>query len=70
MGEERGKGARAREGEDMTEQDIYVLPIDNYVDSKKANASVATSKSEILLLGEGQDEENSIIEREEKLRRL
>jgi len=29
----------------------------------KANASVATSKSGILLLGEGQDEENSFIER-------
>lgn len=70
MGEERGKGIRAREEEDTTDQDIYVLPIDNYVDIAKSNASVATSKSGILLLGEGQDEENSYIEREEDLRRL
>lgn len=54
----------------MTKQNIYVLPIDNYADSEKANASVATSKSELLLLGEGQDEENCIIERGEELRRL
>lgn len=64
MGKERRKGVRAQEKEDTTEQDIYVLPIDNYADSEKANASVATSKSGILLLGEGQDEENSFIERE------
>lgn len=47
MGEERVKGVRAREEGDTTEQDIYVLLIDNNVDSEKANASVATSKSGI-----------------------
>lgn len=62
--EERGKGVRARGEEDMTEQDLYVLPIDNYVDSEKANASVATGKSAILLLGECQEEENCTLEGE------
>ena len=42
------------------ETDIYVLPIDNYVDTSKENTIIATSKPVILLFSEYHDEDNTI----------
>ena len=42
------------------EPDIYVLPIDNYVDITKANKIIATSKPVILLFSKYHDEDNTI----------
>lgn len=42
------------------EPDIYILPIDNYVDVTKAKAIIATNKPVILLFRECHDEENTI----------
>jgi len=42
------------------EPDIYVLPIDNYVDITKAKATIATGKPVILLFSEYHDEDNTI----------
>ena len=46
---------------DATEEpDIYVLPIDNYVDNAKANNIISTGKPVILLFSEYHDEDNTI----------
>jgi hypothetical protein len=42
------------------EPDIYVLPIDNYVDIAKVNMIIATGKPVILLFSEYHDEDNTI----------
>ena len=42
------------------EPDIYVLPIDNYVNTAKANKIIAAGKPTILLFSEYRDEDNTI----------
>ncbi len=59
-GAEKGKVFLPLPSESAVESDIYVLPIDNYVDTVKANAIIATGKPVILLFSEYHDEENTI----------
>ena len=42
------------------EPDIYILPIDNYVDTAKAKTIIATGKPVILLFSEYHNDENTI----------
>ena len=57
---EKGKVFLPLPTDSTVEPDIYVLPIDNYVDTAKANAIIATGKPVILLFSEYHDEENTI----------
>ena len=59
-GKEKGKVFLPLPSDSTAEPDIYVLPIDNYVDTEKANTIIATSKSVILLFSDYHDEENTI----------
>lgn len=59
-GKEKGKVFLPLPSDATEEPDIYVLPIDNYVDTAKANAIIATGKPVILLFREFHDEENTI----------
>ncbi len=59
-GKEKGKVFLPLPLDSTAEPDIYVLPIDNYVDTVKANAIIATGKPVILLFSEYHDEENTI----------
>jgi len=59
-GNEKGKVFLPLPSDSTAEPDIYVLPIDNYVDTAKANKIIATGKSVILLFSEHHDEENTI----------
>ena len=51
---------RPLSSDSTAEPDIYVLPIDNYVDTAKANAIIATGKPVILLFSEYHNDENTI----------
>ena len=57
---EKGKDFLPLPSDSTAESDIYVLPIDNYVDTAKAKTIVATGKPVILLFSEYHDEENTI----------
>ena len=59
-GKEKGKVFLPLPSDSTAEPDIYVLPIDNYVDTAKAKAIIATNKPVILLFREFHDEENTI----------
>ena len=59
-GKEKGKVFLPLPSDYNIEPDIYVLPIDNYVDITKAKATIATGKPVILLFSEYHDEENTI----------
>lgn len=59
-GKEKGKVFLPLPSDSTAEPDIYVLPIDNYVDTAKANRIIATGKSVILLFSKYHDEENTI----------
>lgn len=59
-GKEKGKVFLPLPSDSTAEPDIYVLPIDNYVDNAKAKAIIATNKPVILLFREFHDEENTI----------
>lgn len=59
-GKEKGKVFLPLPSDSTAEPDIYVLPIDNYVDTAKANKIIATGKPVILLFREFHDEENTI----------
>ena len=59
-GKEKGKVFLPLPSDSTAEPDIYVLPIDNYVDTAKANKIIATAKPIILLFSEYHDEENTI----------
>lgn len=60
FGKEKGKVFLPLPSDSSAEPDIYVLPIDNYVDTAKANKIIATNKPVILLFREFHDEENTI----------
>ena len=59
-GKEKGKVFLPLPSDSTTEPDIYVLPIDNYVDNAKAKAIIATNKPVILLFRVFHDEKNTI----------
>ena len=59
-GKEKGKVFLPLPSDSTEEPDIYVLPIDNYVDTAKAKTIIATGKPVILLFREFHDEENTI----------
>ena len=59
-GKEKGKVFLPLPSYSTAEPDIYVLPIDNYVDTAKANKIIATGKPIILLFSEYHDEDNTI----------
>ena len=59
-GKEKGKVFLPLPSDSTAEPDIYVLPIDNYVDTAKAIKIIATGKPIILLFSEYNDEENTI----------
>jgi len=59
-GKEKGKVFLPLPSDSTAEPDIYVLPIDNYVDITKAKATIATGKPVILLFSEYHDEDNPI----------
>ena len=59
-GKEKGKVFLPLPSDSTAETDIYVLPIDNYVDITKANKIIATSKPVILLFSKYHDEDNTI----------
>lgn len=59
-GKEKGKVFLPLPSDSTAEPDIYVLPIDNYVDTAKANKIIATGKPIILLFSEYHDEDNTI----------
>ena len=60
FGKEKAKIYLPLPSDSTVEPDIYVLPIDNYVDITKAKAIIATNKPVILLFREFHDEENTI----------
>ena len=59
-GKEKGKIFLPLPSDSNAAPDIYVLPIENYVDTTKANTIIATGKPVILLFSEFHDEENTI----------
>ena len=59
-GKEKAKIYLPLPSDSTAEPDIYVLPIDNYVDITKAKATIATGKPVILLFSEYHDEDNTI----------
>ena len=59
-GTEKGKAFLPLPSDSTAETNIYVLPIDNYVDTAKANTIIATSKPVILLFSKYHDEDNTI----------
>ena len=59
-GAEKGKVFLPLPSDATEEPDIYVLPIDNYVDNAKANKIIATGKPVILLFSEYHYEGNTI----------
>ena len=59
-GKEKGKVFLPLPSDSTAEPDIYVMPIDNYVDTTKAKTIIATGKPVILLFREFHDEENTI----------
>lgn len=59
-GKEKAKIYLPLPSDSTAEPDIYVLPIDNYVDTAKASKIIATNKPVILLFREFHDEENTI----------
>ena len=59
-GKEKGKVFIPLPSDFTAETDIYVLPIDNNVDTSKENTIIATSKPVILLLSKYHDEDNTI----------
>lgn len=59
-GKEKGKVFLPLPSDSTAEPDIYILPIDNYVDTAKAKAIIATNKPAILLFSEYHNEENTI----------
>lgn len=60
FGKEKAKIYLPLPSDSTAEPDIYVLPIDNYVDNAKANKIIATCKPVILLFSEYHDEDNTI----------
>ena len=59
-GKEKGKVFLPLPLDSTAEPDIYVMPIDNYVDTVKTNKIIATNKPVILLFSEYHDEDNTI----------
>ena len=59
-GKEKAKIYLPLPSDSTAEPDIYVLPIDNYVDNAKAKAIIATNKPVILLFRVFHDEKNTI----------
>lgn len=59
-GKEKAKIFLPLPSDSNAEPDIYVLPIDNYVNTTKAKVIIATGKPVILLFSEYHNEENTI----------
>lgn len=59
-GKEKGKVFLPLPSDSTAEPDIYVLPIDNYVDTAKAKTIIATGKLVLLLFSEYHNEDNTI----------
>ncbi len=59
-GKEKGKVFLLLPLDSTAEPDIYILPIDNYVDTAKAKTIIATGKPVILLFSEYHNDENTI----------
>ena len=59
-GAEKGKVFLPLPSDSTAEPDIYVLPIDNYVNTTKAKAIISTGKLVILLFSKYHDEDNTI----------
>ncbi len=59
-GKEKGKVFIQLPSDSTAETNIYVLPIDNYIDTSKENTIIATSKPVILLFSKYHDEDNTI----------
>lgn len=59
-GKEKGKVFLPLPLDSTAEPDIYILPIDNYVDTAKAKTIIATGKPVILLFSEYHNDENTI----------
>ena len=59
-GKEKGKVFLLLPSDSTAEPDIYVLPIDNYVETAKVKTIIATGKPVILLFSEYHDEDNTI----------
>lgn len=59
-GNEKGKVFLPLPSDSTAEPDIYVLPIDNYVDTARTNNIISTGKPVILLFSEYHDEDNTI----------
>ena len=59
-GKEKGKVFLPLPSDSTTEPEIYVMPIDNYVDNTKAKTIIATGKPVILLFSEYHNDENTI----------
>ena len=60
FGKEKAKIYLPLPSDSTAEPDIYVLPIDNYVDTAKAKTTIATGKPVILLFSEYHNDENTI----------
>ena len=60
-GKEKGKVFLPLPSDSTADPDIYVMPIDNYVDTSKENTIIATSKPVILLFSKYHDEDNTIL---------
>lgn len=59
-GKEKGKVFLPLPLDSTAEPDIYILSIDNYVDTAKAKTIIATGKPVILLFSEYHNDENTI----------
>lgn len=59
-GKEKGKVFLPLPLDSTAEPDIYILPIDNYVDTAKAKTIIATGRPVILLFSEYHNDENTI----------
>lgn len=68
-GKEKGKVFLPLPLDSTAEPDIYILPIDNYVDTAKAKTIIATGKPVILLFSEYHNDENTILQSLKMLRR-
>lgn len=68
-GKEKGKVFLPLPLDSTAEPDIYILPIDNYVDTVKAKTIIATGKPVILLFSEYHNDENTILQSLKMLRR-
>lgn len=60
-GKEKGKVFLPLPSDSTAEPDIYILPIDNFVDKKKVEAAIATGAKVILFFRKYHDENNTLV---------